>query len=520
MEFLEFSAFDYHRDDTFTRSTYRVEGSERDGWEILRNGESYLTLGKGYRLLKTELCGVCSTDLDRRFLPFPLPQVIGHEVIASDPETGKKFALEINDTATARGEGPDIFARRGLFTHSPDRQVLGIDRLLGGFGPYVLAPIGTMVEIGSLSDSEAVLLEPFSASFHAVETSLQRLGSNPKRIAVLGPRRLGSLLIGALDLYRRNHGSDFSISSVVKREALKDISFSAGADEVFVFDGLDSGTSPDLSGKKFLKKGISESLRWMDLKNEFDLVFDTTGAVRGLEVSMELTPMAIHRKTTNGQASLGIKNLTELVVDELTIAPLREDFWNLCWGIRPSDRQVWVFLEEKVILSSAEELLLAKAREKGIRFFSGSLTAATNFSASPEFTGDLGRFDFAIVSSLSAIDSVIRPGKADGPSLLRPRGSILVPRMNETQDRFMDWIGNGGNLQSSRCGDFRRTLSALDSQPGFLMGLSRLLIAAEFSGEEVPEAYVEARKPDSIKVVVRHGSYGPTNPSSSRRENF
>ncbi|WP_342775990.1 alcohol dehydrogenase catalytic domain-containing protein [Leptospira fletcheri] len=518
---MEFSAFDYHSDDTFSLSKYRVEGSEQEGWEILRNGESYLTLGKGYRLLKTELCGVCSTDLDRRFLPFPLPQVIGHEVVASDPRTGKKFALEINDTSTARGQGSDIFARRGLFTHSPDRQVLGIDRLPGGFGPYLLAPIGTMVEIGSLSDSEAVLLEPFSASFHAVETSLQRLGSNPKRIAVLGPRRLGSLLLAALNLYRRCQESDFRISSVVKREALKDISFNAGADEVFVFEGLDSGTaiSPELSGKKFLKNGTSELIRWKDLKNEFDLVFDTTGAVSGLKISMELTPSVVHRKTTNGQASLGMKNLTELVVDELTIAPLREDFWNLSWGIHPSDEKVWVFLEEKVILSSEEELLLAKAREKGIRFFSGSLSAATNFLASPEFTGDLGRFDFAIVSSLPSIDSVIRPGKADGSSLLRPRGSILVPRRNETQDRFLDWIKNGGNLQSSRCGDFRRTLSALDSHPRFLMELSKLLIAAEFSGEEVPEAYVEARKPDSIKVVVRHGSYGPTNPSSSRRGN-
>ena len=29
---------------------------------------------------------VCSTDLARRFLPFPLPQVTGHELIARDEE--------------------------------------------------------------------------------------------------------------------------------------------------------------------------------------------------------------------------------------------------------------------------------------------------------------------------------------------------------------------------------------------------------------------------------------------------
>jgi threonine dehydrogenase-like Zn-dependent dehydrogenase len=41
------------------------------------DGSEKISLGPGYSLIKVVYCGVCSTDLSREHLPFPLPQVTG-----------------------------------------------------------------------------------------------------------------------------------------------------------------------------------------------------------------------------------------------------------------------------------------------------------------------------------------------------------------------------------------------------------------------------------------------------------
>ncbi|EQA35152.1 alcohol dehydrogenase, catalytic domain, GroES-like family [Leptospira inadai serovar Lyme str. 10] len=507
METVQFSAFDYNRDDTFSLSEYRLEGSENGGWKIFRNQDLYLSLGKGYKLLKTKLCGICSTDLDRRFLPFTLPQIIGHEVLATDPTTGKKFVLEINDTVAARGEEEDSFCKRGLQTHSPSRLVLGIDRLPGGFGKFLLAPVGTLVEVDTLEDREAILLEPFAASLHGVEVSLANSSDKPKRIAVLGPRRLGSLLLAGLELYRRRNNLDYKIVAVLRRRELKDTSFGVGADEVLVFPELSISSRGSFKGERYYKESSAsaEEISWDNLLHTFDIVFDTTGAIEGLELSMDLTHKEIHRKTTNGQGSLGISNLTELVVDELSILPLQKGFQNLSWGVN-SALETWVFLEAGIRLSNEEQAWIDIAREEGIRFYSGSIQEGESFLQSQEFTGDLRRFDFAILKSASSVDLAIRPGAKEDPSLLRPRGFILIPAESGISESnpFLHWVIRGGVLRSSRCGDFRRTLSFLEQEKGFLKNVSAHLLGEEFSALDLPKAYEEARKPTNIKVIVRH----------------
>ena len=90
-----FEGLEYHESDRVGPAHYALEGSGPAGWVVLRNDVEHLRLGPGYRLLRTERCGVCSTDLARRFLPFPLPQIIGHELIALDPE-GQRYVVEIN----------------------------------------------------------------------------------------------------------------------------------------------------------------------------------------------------------------------------------------------------------------------------------------------------------------------------------------------------------------------------------------------------------------------------------------
>lgn len=203
---LEFDALDYRLwHQRFVPACDRFEGSATDGWRIHRDGVLALELGPGYCLLRTQSCGVCSTDLARQFLPFPLPQVIGHEVIAMGDETGQRFVVEINASHAARGVASACpFCNAGLHTHCPERIVLGIHDLPGGFGPYLLAPIHACVPIpASIPDSAAVLVEPFAAALHAVATIAPRDG---ERIAVLGPRRLGMLVVAALAVCVRSAG--------------------------------------------------------------------------------------------------------------------------------------------------------------------------------------------------------------------------------------------------------------------------------------------------------------------------
>jgi len=93
-----FRALEYTSKNDFIGSEYRFTGSIDAGWTVTRNGRAHMKLGPGYRLLQTMYCGICSTDLARRFLPFPLPQIIGHETVARDLETGSDYVIEINDT--------------------------------------------------------------------------------------------------------------------------------------------------------------------------------------------------------------------------------------------------------------------------------------------------------------------------------------------------------------------------------------------------------------------------------------
>jgi len=206
-----FRAFEYTSQDSFIESEYRFTGDTPTGWTITRNGREHLALGPGYRLLRTMYCGICSTDLARIHLPFSLPQVIGHEAVAADPATGRDYVVEINDNCAARGDrSPEIFCASGLATHCPDRMVLGIDRLPGGFGPWLLAPVNACVPVEGLALRTAALAEPFAAALHAVGTSRPRAGDS---VAVVGPGRLGLLIIAALSSCRAAAGG-FTVTAL------------------------------------------------------------------------------------------------------------------------------------------------------------------------------------------------------------------------------------------------------------------------------------------------------------------
>lgn len=475
---LKFRAKDYLSDDSFESAEYEYIGNQNEGWEIKRNGSTYLQLGPGYIPLKTISCGVCSTDIDRRFLPFPLPQIIGHEVLAEGLEEnqGKQFVVEINDTYEARGDkNPDIFCKEGIPTHSPERRVLGIDRLPGGFGPYILAPIHAAINLEGVSPKAAVLMEPFAAALQAIIASPPKPGDH---VAVLGPRRLGSLVLAALSSYRKTNGSDFRITAITRHDHLVDLSKEMGADDVI-----------DL-----------RITNVENLQNKFDIVYDTTSTTSGFETALQISKREVHLKTTNGQTMAGLQHLTELVVDELSILPYEKKNTTFHWQKETrSNKNIFVF--------DGVSDFIKNELKTNFNVYEGNISKAESILASESFANQMPRFDLVVVSSPSEIGLTIRPNPSTENSLVRPRGAILVDSSNVSQwpaefSLVREFFKQGKEIHSSRCGDFHMAISLLKDNPEITKSLENHLISHRFSSDQLEEAYLKAKDPSSVKVVV------------------
>jgi threonine dehydrogenase-like Zn-dependent dehydrogenase len=464
---VTFKAFDYTSRDIFIESEYEYSGSVSSGWSILRNGTLYLTLGPGYRLLKTMYCGICETDLSRRFLPFPLPQLIGHEVVAVDPDTGEKFVVEINDTCIARGDAPEIFCRSGLHTHCPGRMVLGIDRLPGGFGPFILAPVNAAISCATLPARAASLAEPFAAALHAVTVSQPREGD---RVAVFGAGRLGLLIMAALTIFRRSTNRDFRITALARHDKNCELARILGADTVIDMRGSDP----------------------YSLRESQDIVFDSSGTTDGFEAALDIAAREVHLKSTNGKEFHGIKHLTEMVVDELSLLPCSAQNLDFHWhDENRKNKHVFIAHDKDVMLRG------------GQKAYRGPVQSAIDFLNTEQFMNRLPRFDIGIASSEGDIDSCIRPNPAFEISLIRPRGAVLFDG-DSGNNPLLAFLSSGKVVRTSRCGNLREAIMMLDADHNIMSLLEQHLITHTIDVQDLSRAYEIAKSPGAIKVVVRH----------------
>lgn len=475
MPTIAFEADDYCADQTFVRARYRFDGDETRGWRVERDGALVLELGPGYRALRVRQCGICSTDLARHLLPFRLPQVIGHEVLALGAD-GTRYVVEINASHASRRVDHDCaFCRAGLPTHCPERLVLGIHDLPGGFGPWVLAPIDACLPVpANVPDATAVLIEPFAAALHAVRTIAPRAGD---RIAVLGPRRLGMLVVAALAGERtrmRRQGADFGVAAVVRDPALTALATAFGATETHVLGA--AGHSLD---------------------GAFDVVVDTTGNPEGLATAVRLARREVHLKSTHGQRACGLRHLTEMVVDELGFAafprtaPTGEAAWD---RLRTGDRARIAWLANAALPA----WLLARAEVQ-----CGDVFALRQHFAAA--AGGLPRADVAVVDSTLAADAVVRPSTGDELALVRPRGLVMVHPTASVADSplLQAVVARGLVLSTSRCGDFRSALDLLAADPE-LARIGERLVTHRFAAAQLGAAFATARSRGCIKAVVEH----------------
>ncbi|MCB1020417.1 MAG: alcohol dehydrogenase catalytic domain-containing protein [Bryobacterales bacterium] len=464
---VEFEAPEYQADGSLLPVRYRFQGSTEAGWMVLREGKPALELGPGYRLLRSERCGVCSTDLARRFLPFPLPQITGHEVVALD-EHGKRYAVEINAPPIARGIETDCPFCRLMPNHCPDRLVLGIHDLPGGFGPYVLAPIHALHSIpDEIDDDAAVLIEPLAAALHGVATIGPQAGQS---IAVLGPRKLGMLAVAALAGWRRQRNVDVCIVAMARRPDLLAIAREMGADEAI---DTTSGAVPKV-----------------------DVVIDCTGSPEGLEMAIEAARSEVHLKSTHGRPAAGLRHLTELVVDELSIA--RFDPERLPPALS-GDRPLIGWLAG----GQPPADLAARA---DVRFAYSAASVLDRLEDHPP-PGSLPRVDAAVVKSVRGVELAIRPSENREVSVVRPRGAILLDKGSEEDYAASPLLRavweRGLRLTSSRCGDFAAAIALLSADERLRAAAPRL-ITHRFPAAETAKAFEAAAGRASIKALVEH----------------
>ncbi len=454
------------------RAAYALEGSEADGWTVTRNGVATLRLGPGFRALAVSHCGICSTDLARHHLPFPLPQVGGHEVVALDG--GQPVAVEINASHAARGLAPDRWCgtcRAGLPTHCPDRLVLGIHALPGGFAPWMLAPVDGVVPLPTeLDPRTACLLEPFAAAWHAVATLAPADG---ERVAVLGPRRLGALVLAALAAWRARTGHGIEIVAVVRRPVLGELARRVGADEVV--DLRRGSAAPDLA----------------------DVVVDTTGSPEGLALATRLARREVHLKSTAGVPSQGLAHATELVVDELALQPLRD----------ASSLGVGTGAGVAAVLAPDEGGALARRlEERGLRVLRGRDAARLRAELARDADVPLDGADVAVASTLAEIDAAIRPEAGLERPLVHARGVIAVVDRGQRRAGLLEpLLDKGLRVTTSRCGEFRQALPVLAGLPAVIgTRLGDALVTDVVPAARLEQGYAAARDPASVKVVATH----------------
>lgn len=147
-------------------------------------------------IVRVNLAGICSTDLEitRGYMGFQ--GVLGHEFVGEVEEgpedwRGQRVVGEINFAC-----GSCVRCRIGLGRHCATRRVMGILEADGAFAEHIAVPIANLHRVpSSVPDDAAVFTEPLAAAFEILE----QLQVVPEmRCIVLGDGKLGLLVAQVL----------------------------------------------------------------------------------------------------------------------------------------------------------------------------------------------------------------------------------------------------------------------------------------------------------------------------------
>jgi 2-desacetyl-2-hydroxyethyl bacteriochlorophyllide A dehydrogenase len=176
--------------------------------------------GPNWVKIKNKMCGICATDVHLMFLEMspkasfvavpPVGRVFfGHEVVGEVTETGAGVRdLSYADRVVLRYHMPNCYNRE-LYPKCP--MCRNGDYLLcanvvpggglpdnrgGGFSPVMVAHESQAVKIDDdISDSEAVMIEPYACAVRAV---LKQIPHDGDKVLVIGAGTIGLCIIASL----------------------------------------------------------------------------------------------------------------------------------------------------------------------------------------------------------------------------------------------------------------------------------------------------------------------------------
>ncbi|MCG3210828.1 MAG: Erythritol/L-threitol dehydrogenase [Anaerolineae bacterium] len=244
----------------------------------------------GEALIRTQLAGICNTDVEivRGYKGFS--GILGHEFVGfveradSAPElVGRRVVGEINAYC-----GECATCRRGQPTQCPSRTTLGMNRRHGAMADYFTLPAKLLYSVAdSLPDEWAVFVEPLAAACQILE---QVTIKPTDRVVVLGDGKLGLLVAQVLQL------TGCQLLVIGKHPGKLDI---------------------------LRRRGIATRLVAEPVTGYADVVVEVTGSAAGFAAACQLLRprgMLVLKSTFHGDVQL---DLSRLVVDEITVVGSR-----------------------------------------------------------------------------------------------------------------------------------------------------------------------------------------------------
>jgi 2-desacetyl-2-hydroxyethyl bacteriochlorophyllide A dehydrogenase len=239
----------------------------------------------GEALIKLLKAGICKTDLEIAKGYMGFDGIPGHEFVGvvekSGDESwiGSRVVGEINCGCSVCAACMD-----GDKNHCATRSVLGIYERNGAFAEYLTLPVENLHHVpDSISDEEAVFVEPLAAAYRVVEQVVIRGNS----VLILGDGRLGLLIA--------------QVAALMKGDVTL------------------CGRHPEKL--KLVDSNDVTTLLESELKSGklYDIVVDATGNPEGIKKALSHTRprgKLVLKSTVANPASV---DLTKLVVDEISI---------------------------------------------------------------------------------------------------------------------------------------------------------------------------------------------------------
>ncbi len=255
-------------------------------------------------LVKNRLSGICGSDmtaitlkgsLDNPISQFiSLPMFLGHEIVGEvasagdrvhDLEEGERVAIYPILSCAPRAISPPCpFCEKGDFSlcqnlaigDLPPGQCIGTNnRTGGGFSEYLVAHRSQVFRVpDSMSDEEAVLLDPLCVALHAV--LLAELDP-AHRVLIIGAGIIGLSVIQMI----RALNLDCRVYVVARHPFQKELALQCGADEI-IDDAQDPTRSSQLAEELHARQYSSRFVKPFFMGG-FEAIFDCVGTANTLQ---------------------------------------------------------------------------------------------------------------------------------------------------------------------------------------------------------------------------------------------